>query len=102
MGASGGERLADTETTALPGRTTHLDLGAMGITDGFHDRQAETGAALVAGARAVDTEETLEYMGECFGRNADAVIRHFQHGATPFLGDLEFDAAAVGRVLDGV
>src|ERR1700726_2199792 len=103
VGRSGSDgRLADTEATALAGRTAHFDAGAVRIADGFHDREAEAGAALVTRARAVDTEEAFEDVGERFGRYPDAVVSNVEDGAALLLRDLEFDATAVGSVFDRV
>ncbi len=98
----GGERLSDPEAAAQPGRAAHLDASAVRVADRFHDREAQARPSLVAGARAVDTEESFEDVREGFGGYADAVIRDVQNRVARLLRDLEFDAAAVGCVFDGV
>ena len=100
----GGQGLANTELTALPGGAAHFNSRTVCVTKGLDDGQAEACAAgaVLAGARAVDTEESFEHMRQGFGGNSDAVVDDIQDRTALVAGGLEPDPAAVGGVLDGV
>jgi hypothetical protein len=63
---------------------------------------ASPSPALLARARAVDTEEAFEHVRQRLGRNADAVIGDFENREALLAPHGEAYAAAARGVLDGV
>ena len=64
------------EAGALPWFALHPDFAAMRLNNVFHDGQAETGTALVAGARFVQTIKSLKYPAFCVLRDSGAIVCH--------------------------
>src|SRR5207247_7794422 len=77
----GGERERERRTFAFARR--HGDSALMVVGDMAHDGQAETRAARLAAARAVDTVEALEDPLEVARRYADAVVAHVDGHVVP-------------------
>ena len=59
----------------MAGLALHPDRTAHQLGQAAHDRQAQAGAAVLAGHRTVGLAEGLEQMGQPVGRNADARVR---------------------------
>ena len=67
-------RDGEKESAAVAEFAFDPDLAAVGLDDVFDDGEAEAGAALVAGAGAIDAIEAFEDAALCFGWNARAVV----------------------------
>src|SRR5687767_9527237 len=90
------------ESAALAEFALYPDFAAVGLDDVFDDGEAEAGAALVAGAGAIDAVETFEDAALRFGRNAGAVVGDGD-GCTLRIGfGGDSDGAAGRAVFDAV
>src|SRR5579862_3744563 len=98
----GGHGVGDAKAAALARGARDLDLRAMRGADRLHDRQAEPGATLLARARPVDSEESLEHMWKRFRGNPHAVVGDLEHRASLLTGYPQANRSAAGRVLDCV
>ena len=81
------------------------DRAALHLDNALRDREAEPGAALLAGVRAVDLLELLEDLAVVRGGDAGAGIAHRQHGIAVLGGRPDRDLACIGeldRVADEV
>ena len=67
-----------------------------------HNREAESGATDLAGARFVDSIEPLEDSRKVLGRNADAGVGYPNCHAPIFAGDTHAHFAVGAVELDGV
>src|SRR5690349_2538271 len=76
----GGDGQFDGEAGAFAFLAFDGDGSAVGGADGFDDRQAQAGAAELAGAGFVDAIETFKDVRLRLERNAHAAVRHFQDG----------------------
>jgi len=72
-------------------------FGALGS-----DKEAKTGAALLAGVGIVDAIELLENMGEVGLRNADAGITDGNHDFLLVANRRNIDTTAIRSILEGV
>ena len=81
-------------------RVTHDDGAARGLDHLAHDREAEPGAAVVAGPRLVEPHEPLEHPAPLLLRNARPVVVDNQDHAVVLL--VEGDRDPVARVADRV
>src|SRR5581483_6363895 len=92
----------DGEGAAGGGARLQLDGAAVRFGDPLDDRQAETEAALGAGAGAVGAEEAFEDMRHGVGRDADAGVGDAEADAVGGGVERGGDAAAAGGVADRV
>ena len=92
----------DGEGGAWAGGSFAEDVGVEGLDEVFDDGEAEAGAAEGAVAGGVDAVETHEDAGEVLGGDADAGVAHGDDGGVAGAAEVEFDAAAGGRVGDGI
>src|ERR1700740_2984950 len=81
----------DGEDRADPGCALDLEESAMVVEDVLDDRQAEPGAAHLAGARRVDPVESFGQPGQVLARDSLAPVAHgyadhFILGAAAFPG----------------
>ncbi len=68
----------------------------------FYDRQPKPGAAELARARFIDPVEPLEHPVHLVGRDAEAVVNHFDPRTVAVALPAHFNAAFRSGVLDGV
>src|SRR5687767_14930872 len=90
------------ESAAVAEFALDPDFAAVGLDDVFDDGEAEAGAALVAGAGAIDTVEAFEDAALRFGRNAGAIVGDGDGGALTIGFGGDGDGAAGRAVFDAV
>ncbi len=97
----GAARHGNAEGAARAGRARHADRAAVSLDELLHERQADAGALVAAGARVAGAVEALEEPRLILGRDADAGVLHGQHDQRAFQGQAHTDLA-LGRELEGV
>src|SRR5262249_38803393 len=99
-------RQDEDEAAAFADRALGPNFPAMQRHQLARDRQAEAGAAVLARVAAVDLAEALEDHLEVLGGNADAGVfdreAPVRRAGDVLFGDLDVDATAFRRELDGV
>lgn len=93
---------ADGEGSAMPRIALDFDVPAMGLHDPPRGGEAQADAGNVAVASILQTMEGLEETRELLPVDADPFVGDRDPCLVAVLGQHDADAAALGRVLDGV
>src|SRR3982074_2515993 len=93
---------SDSKDGAVAERALRFDQTAMQVHDPTRNRETQAGAAGFAGASLIGAVEPLENMGQVFVADANSAITNLDSGVSRPIGKIQFNLAAMGRVLDGV
>src|SRR5919197_3505412 len=95
-------RKADDEARAAAGSVVERERAPVSGDDRPRDGEPEAGAAALAIARGLETDERLEHARALGFRDAGTRVAHGEEPRVVLARHVELDEATGGRVLDGI